>query len=167
MASRVGESAGLQWKNVDFERRIITIAEIIVWIKGRPRVKARPKNGQLRRVFLSDGMLEILKERFNERNGSDFVFHNNGKPLLYSVINANYNQAWKKSGLTQFRGTHQARYFAAQRARVVSGSIDGVKAVTGQSIQMAQKYSDYSCIEQNRSTIEKMEVALLGNKVAS
>lgn len=56
--------------------------------------------------------------------------------------------------------------FVSQQ-RVVSGSVDGVKAVTGQSIQMAQKYSDYSCIQQNRETIEKMEAVLLGEKSAA
>ena len=166
-ASRIGETAGLQWKNIDFERRIVTIREIIVWTKGKASVKLCPKNGKSRQVYLSDAMLEILKKRELVRNGSDFVFHKNGKPLLYSVINANYNRAWKKAGLTQFHGTHATRYFAAQRARVVSGSIDGVKAVTGQSIQMAQKYSDYSCVEQNRETIEKMETALLGDRRAA
>ena len=166
MAARIGECAGLQWKNVDFERRIVTIQEIIVWVRGQPFVKNQPKNNRGRRVYLSNAMFEILQARLKERNGSEFVFHRNGKPLLYSAVNANYNRAWKKSGLTQFHSTHICRYFAAQRARVVSGSIDGVKAVTGQGLQMALKYSDYSCIEQNRETIEKMEIALLGNRFA-
>ena len=163
-ASRIGEAAGLQWKNVDFERRIITIQEIIIWLKGRPHVKDKPKNGTGRACFASNAMIELLQARLKVRNGSEFVFHKNGKPLLYSAINANYNRAWKKAGLTQFRSTHLVRYFSAQRARVVSGSIDGVKSVTGQGIQMAQKYSDYSCADQNRDTIEKMEIALLGDR---
>ena len=166
-ACRIGEIAGLQWKNIDFDRRIVTIREIIVWVKGQPRVKLCPKNGKSRQVYLSEAMLEILRKRLLQREGSAFVFHNKGKPLLYSVINANFNRAWKKAGLTQFHGTHQTRFFAAQRARILSGSIDGVKALTGQSIQMAQKYSDYSCVDQTRATIEKMEVALLGEKLSA
>ena len=138
-ASRIGETAGLQWKNIDYDRRIITIREIVIWVQGQPRVKLTTKTGRSRQVFLSDAMLEILKKYKAKRNGSDFVFHKNGRPLLYSIINANFNRAWKKAGLTQFRGTHQTRFFACQRARVVSGSVDGVKAITGQSIQMAQK----------------------------
>ena len=166
-ASRIGETAGLQWKNIDYDRRIITIREIVVWIKGQPRVKNTTKTGKTRQVYLSDAMLEILKRYEAKRNGSDFVFHKDGQPLLYSVINANFNRAWKKAGLTQFHGTHQTRFFACQRARIVSGSVDGVKAVTGQSIQMAQKYSDYSCIQQNRETIQKMEAVLFGEKSAA
>ncbi len=163
VAGRISELAGLQWKNVDFERRIITIRDIIVWIRGKATLQNHTKTRSVRHVYLSDAMLEILKGQMNERDG-DFVFHKKGKPLLYSVINANYNRAWKRAELTQFHGTHITRFFACQRARIVSGSIDGVKSVTGQSIQMAQKYSDFACIEQNRDTIEKMEAALLGFK---
>jgi hypothetical protein len=152
---------------LDFERRLIVIQEIIVWIRGKPTVKSCPKNGKRKTGYLCDALFEILQERLKVRDGSDFVFHKRGKPLLYSVINANCNRAWKKAGLTQFRSTHQNRYVAEQQARLLSGGLDGVKAVTGQGIQMAQKYSDYSCMEQNRSTIEKMETALVGKKVAS
>ena len=166
-ATRVGEAAGLQWKNVDFERRIVTIQEIIVWIQGKPKVKSCPKNGKRKSAFLCDALFEILQVRLKERNGSDFVFNKNGKPLLYSVINANFNRAWKKAGLTQFHSTHQTRYLAAQTALILTGSLDGVKSVTGQSMQMAQKYSDHTCLKQNRSTIEKMEVALLGEKASA
>ncbi len=166
-ATRVGEAAGLQWKNVDFDRRLIVIQEIIVWIKGKPTVKSCPKNGKRKTGYMCDALFEILQDRLKVRGDSDFVFHKNGKPLLYSVINANCNRAWKKAGLTQFRSTHQTRYTAAQQARLLTGGLDGVKAVTGQGIQMAQKYSDYACMEQNRSTIEKMEIALVGKKAAN
>ena len=159
-ACRIGEIAGLQWKNVNFEARTIRIQDVLTWTNGKARVKNCPKNSKTRFYYMSDAMLLILEERLLKRNGCDFVFHKNGQPLLYSVINANCNRAWKKAGLRQFHGTHQARFAAAQQARILTGSIDGVKSLTGQSIQMAQKYSDYSCIDQNKATIEMMETAL-------
>jgi integrase len=165
-ACRVGEIAGLQWKNVNFETRTIRIQDVLTWTNGKARVKHCPKNSKTRYFYMSDAMFAILQERLAKRDGCDFVFHKNGKPLLYSVINANCNRAWKKAGLNQFHGTHQARFASAQQARILTRSIDGVKSLTGQSIQMAQKYSDYSCIDQNKATIEKMEMALI-SKTAS
>ena len=159
-ACRIGEIAGLQWKNVNFETRTIRIQDVLTWANGVARVKSCPKNSKTRYFYMSDAMLAILEERLSKRDGCDFVFHKKGEPLLYSVINANFNRAWKKAGLNQFHGTHQARFAAAQQARILTGSIDGVKSLTGQSIQMAQKYSDYTCIDQNKATIEKMETAL-------
>ncbi len=159
-ACRVGEIAGLQWKNVNFETRTIRIQDVLTWTNGKARVKNCPKNSKTRYFYMSDDMLAILQERLSKRDECDFVFHKKGKPLLYSVINANCNRAWKKAGLNQFHGTHQSRFASAQAARFLTGSIDGVKSLTGQSIQMAQKYSDYSCIDQNKATIEKMETAL-------
>ena len=164
-ACRVGEIAGLQWKNVNFETRTIRIQDVLTWTNGKAKVKKCPKNAKTRYFYMSNAMLEILKERLLKREDCDFVFHKNGKPLLYSVINANFNRAWEKAGLNQFSGTHQCRFAAAQQARILTGSIDGVKSLTGQSIQMAQKNSDYSCIDQNKATIEKMETALIGKTV--
>jgi integrase len=163
--ARIGEIAGLHWKNIDLEQRTLKIQEVLVWIRGRPKVKSCPKNGLSRDVFLNDTMLEILRRYQALRNGTGLVFHRKGSPLLYSAICGNFNRAWKRAGLPQFKSSHQARYAAAQFSRRLTGSIDGAKAVTGhQSLQLAQKYSDYSSIDQNRTSVEMLEIALLEKK---
>ena len=144
-----------------FEEKTITIQEILVWIRGQAHIKATPKMGVARQTFLNESMHEIFKRHLLLKSDAPFVFHRKGKPLLYSVIAANYNRAWKKAGLKKFHATHQLRYSSAQASRMLTGSIDGAKAVTGhRSLALANQYSEYTSIDQNRSAVEKLEVAL-------
>ena len=164
---RIGEIAGLHWKNIDLERRVLKIQEVLVWIRGQPKVKSCPKNGLSREVYINDTMLEALQRHFSLRNESSLVFHREGRPLLYGAICGNFNGAWKKAGLPQFKGSHQLRYAAAQFSRRLTGSIDGAKAVTGhRSAQLAEKYSNYSNVDENRQAIERLEMELLAKKPA-
>jgi integrase len=158
---RIGEIVGLHWKNIDFDRRILKIQEVLVWIRGTPKVKSCPKNGLSREVFINDTTLEILRRQFVSRGDSELVFHRQGQPLRYGAICKNFNMAWRKAGLSQFTGSHSMRYAAAQLSRRLTGSIDGAKSVTGhKSLALAQKYSEYSSIEENKATVEKLELAL-------
>ena len=167
--ARISEIAGMQWKNVDFDRRVLKIQEVLVWIFSRAVVKNMPKNGDSREVFINYSMMDIFKSQLEDRRtDSPFVFHRKGKPLLYTVICANYNRAWKKANLPQYRGCHQVRYAGAQLSRRLTGSIDGAKALTGhRSIQLANQYSEYSCIDQNREVVEKLEAAMKPEKLCA
>lgn len=166
---RIGEIVGLHWKNIDLEERILKIQEVLVWIRGTPKVKSCPKNGFSRDVFINETMLDIFSRRLQEKGDkTDLVFHRDGEPLRYGAICKNFNAAWKAAGLEQFSGSHTMRYAAAQLSRRLTGSIDGAKAVTGhKSLTLAQKYSDYSSIDENKATVEKLEKALIEVKVAA
>jgi integrase len=59
---RAGELAGLQWRDLDFNGRFMTIRKSIV----RGRIN-RPKNGKIRRVDLSDALVEVLQELRRKR----------------------------------------------------------------------------------------------------
>ena len=108
-------------------------------------------------------MLEILQRHFLKRGDSPLVFHRKGKPLLYTVICANYNRAWDRAGLPQFRGSHILRFGSSQLSRRLTGSLDAAKACTGhKSAAMADYYSSFTCIDQNRDVVEKLEMAMTG-----
>ena len=158
-AGRIGEIAGIQKKNIDLDKKILIIKEVVVWIKGVPKIKSLPKNGHPRVVAINSTMEEIIRRRLEEDSDSPFLFHRSGEALRYNLINENYNRAWKKAGLShKFSGTHQIRYAAAQMARRVSGSLDAAKSITGhKSSQMAEKYSHYTDIELNRKTLSDVE----------
>ena len=163
--ARIGEIAGLQWKNIDFRKRILKIQEVLIWINGTPKVKSCPKNGLSREVYLNDTLIEILRRKSESKADSGLVFTFGGKPLRYGVICNNFNRAWRKAGLSSFTGTHQLRYTAAQFSRILTGSIDGAKAITGhQSVVLANKYSDYKSIDQNKKSVRKLEKALNGKQ---
>lgn len=159
-AGRVGEIAGLQRKNINLEKRVLIIREVIVWIKGVPQVKSLPKNGRPRSVYINDTMLEIITRRINQPTDSKFLFiSKKGEPLRYNAIAEAYNRAWKKAGLTQYSGTHQLRYGGAQLCRkAMDGSLEAVKSVSGHvSDSMVLKYAEMDSSKLNRDSVLKSE----------
>jgi|GEM_PF-1646267 len=159
--ARIGEIAGIQVKNIDLEKRILTIREVMTWINGKPFVRNLPKTGEVRHVFLNATMLEIITRRLAcMPKGCRFLFNDEGEPLRYNRINENYNRAWKRARLEKFKGTHQLRYAAAQAAVKVMGSIEASAAVTGHRCkEMAEKYAIVDDAKDlNRDSLRTIEV---------
>ena len=166
---RVGEVAGIQLRNVNIERRVLTIREVITWVKGSPTVSRRPKTKHIREVYLNDTLLEIFTRRLSSvYTGCPFVFHDQGKALRYNRINNAYNKAWRDAGLEEFSGTHLMRYAAAQTIRRLTGSLEAVAAVTGHRSQaMAEKYSFTDVTELNRTSVVQVEKLMMSLKAVT
>jgi integrase len=144
-AGRIGEVAGIQWKNVDMANRRLLIKETCVWDmtnKTFVELKLFPKNRETRAVFITDEIMEVLKRREAFRiSGNDYVFHVEGKPLNYGTIQVNYRGAQRKSGVP-YTGTHILRHGMAKLARQIGGGLDAVIAMTGhKDLKLADHYS--------------------------
>lgn len=59
---RRSEIHGLRWGGVDWERRTITIADVVVWADGAWQIKPYPKSGGHRRVMVDGGTIDVLRE---------------------------------------------------------------------------------------------------------
>jgi integrase len=159
LAGRCQEPGGLQWSNVDYENRTITITDVAIWGNDKQfkRLKEKPKNGETRIVHINDRMMEILKKReldvpkypcpfFRESNGErlNFVFHFKGVPVSYRQIQHHYNKALKIAGLfPEFRSTHILRKAMANVVRSEMG-LDAAQAAGGwKSREVVEKiYTD-------------------------
>jgi len=144
-AGRIGEIAGIQWKNIDLKNRRMLIKETCIWDMSSKmfiELKAFPKNREPRAVFITDEILEILKHRQAFRlAGNDYVFHVEGEPLNYCTIQVNYKAAQRKSGIP-YTGTQILRHGMAKLARQVGGGLDAVLAMTGHhDLKLADHYS--------------------------
>ncbi len=159
-AMRIGEVAGILKKNIDLERRTLTVREVLIWIRGTPKIKNLPKNNSVREVFLNETMVKIIERLLRESPSQiEHLFTVKGLPIRYSLIAWHYNQAWKRAGLTKFRGTHAIRYCSSQTIRALTGSLDSVMSITGQSASMANMYSSPALQNANRENVLKMEEA--------
>ena len=143
-AARIGEIAGLQWSNVDLKNRRMLIKHTIIWDSHKVflELKPFPKNKEPRPVFITDEILEILTQReVFKKNGCDYVFHVEGKPINYGTVLLNYRNAQRKSGVP-YSGTHILRHGMAKLARQVGGGLDAVIAMTGhKDLKLADHYS--------------------------
>jgi len=143
-AARIGEIAGLQWSNIDIKNRRMLIKHTVIWDSHKVflELKPFPKNKEPRPVFITDEILELLKQREAFRElGCDYVFHVEGKPINYGTVLVNYKGAQRKSGVP-YSGTHILRHGMAKLARQVGGGLDAVIAMTGhKDIKLADHYS--------------------------
>ena len=157
-AGRVGEVAGIQWKNVDLKNRRLLIKETCIWDMANKmfiELKPFPKNRETRAVFITDEIMAVLKRREAFMiKGNDFVFHVEGKPLNHCTIQINYRGAQRKSGVP-YTGTHILRHGMAKLARQVGGGLDAVLAMTGhKDLKLADHYS--KCTEDDQKSFSEM-----------
>ncbi|MBK22464.1 MAG: hypothetical protein CME70_00545 [Halobacteriovorax sp.] len=174
MAGRVQEAAGLQWRNVDLEKRCLTVSDVAVFgaEKNFEYLKEIPKNGQERIVPITDEMFQVLTRRLKERNSDDcsyfresngerldFVFHLKGQPLGFRQIQYRYNKALKNAGLfPEFKGTHILRKAMANIVRQSMG-LDAAQAVGGwKSREVVEKtYTDSAPTELSLRALNKVQ----------
>lgn len=156
IAGRIGETAGLQWTNIDLLNRRMLVKHTCIWDDHKVflELKPFPKNREARPVFLTDEILEILERRKCFRiDGCDFVFHVEGKPINYGTVLVNYRAAQRKSGVP-YSGTHVLRHGMATLARKVGGGLDAVMAMTGHKcVKLANHYS--KCDEDDQKEVSQ------------
>lgn len=165
-AARVGEVSGLQWQNVDFQNKRLTIKQTCIWCMSNKtflELKAFPKNKEPRPCYITQEIFEILKRRQAFRiPGNDFVFHVDGAPLNYGTIQLNYREAQRKSGVP-YSGTHILRHGMAKLARKVGGGLDAVIAMTGhKDIKLADHYS--KCDEDDQKEVAEKVMQHIRNQ---
>ncbi|MBA7622771.1 Tyrosine recombinase XerD [subsurface metagenome] len=125
---RRGEILKLKWKNVDFERSLITIEET--------------KNDSVRRIPINDFLKEILLN-LESRNTNEYVFLNIHK-RPYSDIKTAWQKAIKKAGIKDFR-FHDLRHTFASYLVMSNVNLKTVQELLGhKSMQMTMRYSHLS-----------------------
>lgn len=141
MAGRIQEAAGLQSQNVYLPQRVIKVAEVLIWVKGKPEVKRSTKTGKDSLVHINDHMAEILEELESERPANcPFLFHINGRPIHYAYIYDAYNAAFERLALP-YRATHVLRYGMAGVAHDFLGDKGAQAATRHADMNMARKYA--------------------------
>jgi integrase len=132
-AMRKEEILKLEWKNVDLDKRIITILI----------QKNRKKSYIPMSKTLTDELLKLYKERT-----SKFVFVNPITNLPYVNIRNNYNKVLKQAGISNFT-FHTLRHTACTRLLEQGVPVDVVKEIMRHSnVQITLDV--YNHINQNR-----------------
>lgn len=160
-ASRFGEIAGIQLKNIDLQNKSLLIKEVVVEDQSKKflELKPYPKNGHPRVVAITSEIFEgaILRRLDHLKQGCNYLFHIDGNPLGYRKVQYRYNKALKRCGLyPHFSSTHILRYSMATESRRVMGSLDAAQAITGHhSIKMIEHYAKLPTTLQS-DTVEKV-----------
>jgi len=161
-AARIGEVAGLQISNIYLDQDKLVLKDTCVW--GGPSkmfqyLKPYPKNKEPRTCYLRPWLRTIIDRRLTLRHqGSNFLFHVEGKPLNYCTIQSHYRQAQRKSNIP-YTGTHCLRHGMATLARRVGGmGLDSVIAMTGhKDLKLADHYSKIDSEVQKETSVRIVE----------
>jgi integrase len=170
---RIGEALALQWGDIDFNGRFITIQRGI----SRGRIET-PKNGKSRRVDMSLQLTEALKalkdqggtpvvvpiirNEENPEEPSDWVF-TNGVGGFIDVNNWRrrvFNKALKKTGLRRIR-IHDLRHSYASLLIQAGESLAYVRDQLGHhSIKVTVDIYGHLAPEGNKQAVDKLDDVL-------
>jgi integrase len=137
--ARRGELCALRWSDVNWPRRILTIARSLTVIDG-VATEGQTKTHQRRGVALDDALFALLEKRradqgaYARQVGVDLVpdpfilssSADGGQPYQPDTLTDYYKRAAKRLGITTH--FHELRHFAATTA--IAGGID-VRTVAG------------------------------------
>jgi len=152
MAARTGlrfsELSALEWHDVDFGRRTVTIRRANVG--GHI---GTPKNGRIRYVPLTNDVIEKLKTLNRDCN---FIFHRGSKLLIYWPSLCFLQRACKRTNIEPI-GWHTLRHTFASQLASKGASMQAIKDLLGHStLTMTLRYA-HLAPETLRDTIELLE----------
>ena len=91
---RRGELCALQWKDIDFEQKLIRVSKSIYWTDDHvPHVKEPKTSAGIREVPLMDSLADLLSSRKGKAN--DYIFG----PLKSYQIDKGFARFQKETGL--------------------------------------------------------------------
>lgn len=125
---RKAEIEGLTWKDVDFERRTITLL--------------RTKNNEIRTVPISNSLMPLLQRLHIERRGIHVFSKPDGTP--YKSWRTAFETACRRAGIVDFL-FHDLRHTFASYLVMASVDIRTVQELMGhRDIKMTMRYSHLS-----------------------
>lgn len=157
LSLRIGETLGLHWEAVDLKNGIATIdwtvtGDLKTW---EPRIKHKPKNGQIRILRVQQVLVDELKRLEAYRDPKiSLVFNYRGHPLNRQSLAKTYNRVLKRLGITCVHGTHFIRKSAATLANEITGDFFAVANQLGHAdVQVTRKY----CGHKNTAALKVAE----------
>jgi integrase len=162
---RLGELLGLQWGDVDFHGKFIRVARSYKLGRLTPT-----KTGKIRRVDISDQLIEVLKalhvarKREAMKTGTgevvEVIFHRGGKPMEQNYIRRVFKRLLAKAGLREIR-LHDTRHTFASLLLSDGASPVYVKEQLGHSsIQMTVDIYGHLIPSSNREMVNRLDTQL-------
>ncbi len=159
---RLGELLGLRWGDVDFHGKFIRVSRSYKLGRLTPT-----KTGKIRRVDMSDQLLETLKSLHVARKKEamktgageviEVIFHRGGKPMEQNYIRRVFKRLLIKAGLREIR-LHDIRHTFASLLLSDGASPVYVKEQLGHtSIQMTVDIYGHLIPSSNREMVNRLD----------
>lgn len=163
---RLGEVAGLKWRDIDFERSTVTIQRSADTRKRQ--MKEEPKTpGSRRRLLLDAETLEALKEHKKSmektkvtriRQDDEMVFHQNDRPVNGTMVRRALDRALKRAGLPHMR-VHDLRHGAGSLMLDAGFSLPSVSSILGHSTPATTAAIYIHAVKTGTNVIDAIEMS--------
>ena len=116
---RRGEALALQWSDIDFDKKTISVTKSVYHEGNTPKLKEPKTMAGVREVFLLNKLESVLAEYKRGHKDSDFIFSTNGglSPLTKSQVAKGWNKYTETIGISitphQLRHTYASILYAA------------------------------------------------------
>ncbi len=152
---RLGEVLGLEWQDVDFKKRTLTIKRAA---DGRHRILKETKNVSSERIMvLDDETISLLASRKKDRKVIDItdnlIFSHNGRVVREDAIRRTINYAQKKAGLTSHTTPHTFRHTAGSVLLDAGYSLPTVAEFLGHSSPATTAAVYVHAVKKNKNNV--------------
>lgn len=96
---RRGEMLGLQWDDIDFEKKLIRIRRAVTYILNQPHVGTTKTSAGVRVIPLLPPLERYLSEYKARHDETGFILNRNGKPLTEAMFFAAWARIQKEIDL--------------------------------------------------------------------
>jgi len=158
---RLGEALALQWGDIDWFGKFIQVQRSFKGGRITPT-----KTGKVRRVDMSDQLIEALKALQTKRKKEaleggrgmvEFLFHQDGQPIAQNSIRNYWKRILRRAGLRDMR-IHDARHTFASQLLSYGESPVYVKEQLGHSsIQMTVDIYGHLIPSGNRAAVNQLD----------
>jgi len=162
---RLGELLGLEWSDINWESRIITVRQSFV--RG---VMGTPKNGKIRYIPIAAEAYDAL---MNMRRVHGRVFVLPDREITHRVAANAINRVCKRTGVRKIGGWHLLRHTFASHLAMEGIPIPVVQELLGHStIVMTMRYAHLSPSKLSESvtifnSLEEREMKKFGQQVGN
>lgn len=124
---RRNEALAIQYKDIDFEKKTISVNKAVLWINNKPTITSTKSASGNRIIPLLSPLEELLKDQKYKKD--DFLFSINGEPVERKQARMMWDKFRKETGLNitphQFRHAFiSIMYYAGidvKTAQVIAG----------------------------------------------
>jgi len=151
---RRGEAMALQWKDIDFKKKLITVNKSVSWHSNTPYIKEPKTEKGKRKVVL----LECLEKELLKRKGKkkDLVFSVDGELYKNSKLTRDFNKYKKATGLSDVT-LHRLRHGYATMLEEVNVALKTRQELLGHA-NITTTLDVYTDVTEKQKEIARNEI---------
>lgn len=153
---RRGEAIPLEWSDIDWENKTISINKQFCRVRGQHEVSTPKTDGSVRILPMPPRIYEYLSDLRTKSDCKGLIVKENGKMVVPSTVSHHFQIIARDNNLPRVV-LHSLRHFAATALKDAGVSVKDCQSILGHSTPLTtMKYYQHSDIDSKREAINKL-----------